>query len=31
MHWDLTHIPPLLRPALEEKLGTFTVSARGKR
>jgi glutamate-ammonia-ligase adenylyltransferase len=27
MRWDLTHIPLLLRPALEEKLGTFLVSA----
>ena len=27
MPWDLTHIPQLLRPALEEKLGTRLISA----
>jgi glutamate-ammonia-ligase adenylyltransferase len=24
VNWDLSNIPPLLRPALEEKMGTFT-------
>ena len=30
MPWDLTHIPQLLRPALEEKIGTLTFSGLDK-